>query len=156
MNRNTALVAPLLRLVSRRWRLINTHQKSLAYHAPHAQTASHHSKPAPHLSPLPRTSMRQPSARLAKSLAAHPGQGVPRTSRANRSFNCTYFLIVKVTSPEEIEQAVRAKLLSTRMQAGQRNADGSSRRAKYGVHMTRATAAIGGAHMVVLRYPPKG
>jgi hypothetical protein len=81
-------------------------------------------------------------------------RGAP-SRRRKCSFKCTHFLIVKVTSPAEIEEAVRANLLTARMQAGQRNADGSSRRAKYGVHMTRATAAIGGAHMVVLRYPPK-
>ncbi len=81
-------------------------------------------------------------------------RGAP-SRRRKRSFNCTHFLIAKVESPNQINDAMEAGLLSARMQSGQRNSNGRPRRAKYGIHMTRAEAAIGGRHMVVFRYPPR-
>ncbi len=70
------------------------------------------------------------------------------------SFRCTHFLVAKVASADQIKAATDAGLLKANMQAGQRNADGKPRRSKYGIHMSRASAGVGGEHMVVFRYPP--
>lgn len=80
-------------------------------------------------------------------------RGAPSRPR-KRSFNCSHFLIAKVFSPEQISAAMDAKLLRSDMQIGQRNSDGSARRPKYGIHMKRAEASVGGPHMLVIRYPP--
>jgi len=80
-------------------------------------------------------------------------RGAP-SRRRKRSFDCTHFLIAKVDDPKAIAGAIAEKLLTAGMQAGQRNSNGKARRAKYGIHMTRAEAASGGQHMLVFRYPP--
>jgi hypothetical protein len=80
-------------------------------------------------------------------------RGAP-SRRRKRSFECTHFLVVKVETPEGIRGAVEDRLLTSSMQAGQRNSNGRARRAKYGIHMSRAEASFGGRHMLVFRYPP--
>ncbi len=82
-------------------------------------------------------------------------RGAP-SRRRKRSFECTHFVVAKVTTPEGIRGAIQDKLLTAGMQSGQRNSNGRPRRAKYGIHMTRAEAAFGGRHMLVFRYPPSG
>lgn len=81
-------------------------------------------------------------------------RGAP-SRRRKRSFKCTHFLIAKVDSPSQIREAMTAGLLSNRMQAGQRNSNGVNRKAKYGIHMSRATMAINSRHMLVFRFPPR-
>jgi len=77
-----------------------------------------------------------------------------RSRRRKRSFNCTHFLVAKVDDSKAIAGAIADGYLTAGMQAGQRNSNGKTRRAKYGIHMTRAEAAGGGRHMLVFRYPP--
>ena len=76
--------AYLALVASNRQPLISPHSNTFANHAQYAQAASRRSRPAPHLSPPPRTFVRKPSARLAKLSAEHPMQGVLRKSRASR------------------------------------------------------------------------
>jgi len=80
-------------------------------------------------------------------------RGAP-SRRRKRAFKCTHFLIAKVESTSQINDAITAGLLTAGMQSGQRNSNGRARRAKYGIHMTRANNAIGGPHILLFRYPP--
>jgi hypothetical protein len=80
-------------------------------------------------------------------------RGAPSRKR-KRSFECTHFIVAKVADAEQIAGAINDRLLTAKMQAGQRNSNGKARRAKYGIHLARALGAGGGKHMVVFRYPP--
>jgi hypothetical protein len=62
--------------------------------------------------------------------------------------------VAKVADKKQISRAIEERLLTSKMQAGQRNSNGKARRAKYGIHLTRALSAEGSKHMVVFRYPP--
>lgn len=79
-----------------------------------------------------------------------------RSRRRKCSFECTHFLVAKVSNPQAVIGAIADGLLTDGMQKGQRNSNGRARRAKYGIHMTRAEAAGGGRHMLVFRYPAVG
>jgi hypothetical protein len=89
------------------------------------------------------------SAYEAKRIA----RGAP-SRRRKRSFKCTHFIVAKVDDTKQISQAIEDRLLTAKMQAGQRNSNGKTRRAKYGIHLTRALGAEGSKHMLVFRYPP--
>lgn len=80
-------------------------------------------------------------------------RGAP-SRRRKRSFACTHFLVAKVTDKAQIARAIENRMLTAKMQKGQRNSNGKARRAKYGIHMTRALGAEGSKHIVVFRYPP--
>jgi hypothetical protein len=80
-------------------------------------------------------------------------RGAP-SRRRKRSFKCTHFIVAKVDDTKQISQAIEDRLLTAKMQAGQRNSNGKTRRAKYGIHLTRALGAEGSKHMLVFRYPP--
>ena len=67
---------------------------------------------------------------------ARIARGAP-SWRRKASFAVEHLLVIEFRSLAEIEAGVRAGWLSRNMQQGQRNADGSDRRAKYGVHVER-------------------
>ena len=102
-------------------------------------------------------SFKQWHDELKGERSAYEAERIARGARSRRrkcSFECTHFLVAKVQSPEAIAGAIADRILTAGMQAGQRNSNGKPRRAKYGIHMTRAEAAGGGRHMLVFRYPP--
>lgn len=89
--------------------------------------------------------------------SAYEVERIARGARSRRrkcSFECTHFLVAKVEGPQAIAGAIADNILTAGMQRGQRNSNGQSRRAKYGIHMTRAEAGGGGQHLLVFRYPP--
>jgi hypothetical protein len=80
-------------------------------------------------------------------------RGAP-SRRRKRSFDCSYFVVAKVSNPSNIGGAVKEGLLTAKMQSGQRNSNGKARRAKYGIHLSRAMQVVNSSHMIVFRYPP--
>ena len=63
-------------------------------------------------------------------------RGAP-SRRRKVSFSVEHLLVIELRSMADVAAGIRDGWLSCGMQAGQRNADGSSRRAKYGVHVER-------------------
>ena len=73
-------------------------------------------------------------------------RGAPSRLR-KRQFQLKHITVAVVRSPDEIELAMEQKLLTSTMQASQRNADGSRRASKYGLHGGRVTQALENASL---------
>lgn len=76
-----------------------------------------------------------------------------RSRRRKKSFTCTHFLVAQALTISQITDAINAGLLKATMQKGQRNSNGGTRRAKYGMHMTRAAQSAGKPPIMIFAYP---
>lgn len=76
-----------------------------------------------------------------------------RSRRRKKSFTCTHFIIAQASTLDQIREAIGAGILNATMQKGQRNSNGKSRRAKYGIHISRAQKAASQPPITVFVYP---